>query len=288
MTGRAAGNLVFRIPPTGAVLGRAAIDFMAERFAPQLGRDPRELRFAVANVDDVYGRSVARGALDRLRERGLTMAGRFPYHLGDVDMRTLAERIAAARPDVLFVSAYLNDGIALRRALVEARVPLLASIGTSSSYCMPEFGDELGTQAVGLFASDKPTAAALNPQGLLPEARDLLDRADDAYRDRYDESMSAAALAGFSASWALFHDVMPNAAALTPEAVAEAARTTRIPRGGLPNGSGLQLAPPSAPDAGANLLAASVIWEWVRPGESAVVWPPGYATEPLRAIPLAT
>jgi hypothetical protein len=98
--------------------------------------------------------------------------------------------------------------------------------------------------------------------------------------------MSAPALAGFSAGWALFHDVMPKAPASTPEAVADAARATQIPSGGLPNGSGLQLAPPRSPDAGANLLAASVIWQWVGVNRRAVVWPPEYATQEARAIPI--
>jgi branched-chain amino acid transport system substrate-binding protein len=286
MTGRSAGDLVFRMPPTGVVLGRAAIEFMAEKYAAQLHENPHDLRFAVANVNDVYGTTVARGAVQALHARGLHLVGRFPYDANTVDMPALVDRIAAAKPDVLFVSAYMEDGVALRRQIVRAGVQLTASIGTSSSYCMPMFGQELGRDAVGLFASDKPDAGALNPQSLLPGARTLLQRASSAYRDRYGEQMSAPALAGFSAGWALFHDVMPRASGMTPEAVSSAARATRIPQGGLPNGSGLQMAPPGSPDAGANLLAASVIWEWISADRRAVVWPPEYATQPPRAIPI--
>ena len=74
-----------------------------------------------------------------------------------------AARIAASHPDVLFVSAYVNDGVALRKAFVAAHVPFVASIGTSSSYCMPEFGKRLGIDAVGLFASDKPDGTCCAP-----------------------------------------------------------------------------------------------------------------------------
>ena len=52
--------------------------------------------------------------------------------------------------------------------------------------------------------------------------------------------MSPAALAGFSAAWALFADVLPAASSLAPLDVAEAARTIRLPAGSLPNGSGLR------------------------------------------------
>ena len=118
MTGPGAGDLVFRVAPTGGVLGRAAIAFIAEELAPELDRDPSTLRFAVAYVDDVYGQSVAAGAEARSRSRA--------HRRRHVPLRLRTRRhgearrtrIAAAEPDVLFVSAYLDDAIALRREIV--------------------------------------------------------------------------------------------------------------------------------------------------------------------------
>lgn len=287
MTGTSAGELVFRVSPTGGTLGHAAVAFIADELAPVLHRRARSLRFAVANVDDVYGRSVARGAVDEIRNRGLTLTGTFPYDPYDANLKTLARAIERSAPDVLFVSAYLEDGVALRREYVRQGFDLLASIGTSSSYCHPRFGEALGEDALGLFASDKPDSASLNTEGLTREARDLLARATAAFRDRFGEEMSAPALSGFSAAWALFHDVLPRATSFGAEAVARAARGMQIPRGALPNGSGLSFGAPGTPDAGANLRAASVIWEWVGVGERAVVWPPQFATTSIRAIDIA-
>jgi branched-chain amino acid transport system substrate-binding protein len=287
MTGTSAGELVFRVSPTGGTLGHAAISFIADELAPELDRRARSLRFAVANVDDVYGRSVAQGAVDEIENRGLTLTGSFPYDPYHADLKELARAIARSGPDVLFVSAYLEDGVALRREYVRQGFDLLASIGTSSSYCHPQFGEALGEDALGLFASDKPDSGSLNTEGLTPEARDLLARASAAFRDRFDEDMSAPALSGFSAAWALFHDVFPRATSFGAEAVARAARGIEIPRGALPNGSGLSFAAPGTPDAGANLRAASVIWEWVGVGERAVVWPPQFATTSIRPIDIA-
>ena len=282
------GGLFFRVAPSGQLLGAAAVAFEARRLAPMLGRAARSLRFAVANVDDVYGSSVADGAVHEIHALGLPFVGRFPYDVHHLDAAAVIRRVAAARPDVLFVSAYVHDGIALRRQMVRQRLHLVSNIGTSSSYCMPAFGLTLGRDAVGLYASDKLDAEYVNPAGLTPAGRDLLDRARNAYEAAYHTDMSAAALAGFSAAWALFHTVMPAARDLTPEAVATAARAARIPTGGLPNGSGLAFAGPGTADPGANLRAMSVIWEWVRSGVRAVVWPPRFATspvEPLRIVP---
>jgi branched-chain amino acid transport system substrate-binding protein len=126
-------ELVFHVPPTGAVLGRAAIEFMVDQYAARLHQPAEDLRFAVTYVDDEYGRSVGRGATDTILERDLDLVGRFPYPSRGANMPALVRRIEAARPDILFVSAYVEDGVAMRRELVRAHVPLVAGIGTSSS-----------------------------------------------------------------------------------------------------------------------------------------------------------
>ncbi len=163
------GELTFRVPPTGQVLGRAAIDFIADHVAKEHHRDASTLRFAVSYVDDVYGNSVAAGAESEMAARGLHDVGNFGYDFRTVDMAKLVRKIASVKPDVLFVSAYLDDAIALRRQLVAQHVELLANIGTSSSYCMPAFGQTLGKAAVGVYASDKPSADL--DRSLRPHAR---------------------------------------------------------------------------------------------------------------------
>jgi branched-chain amino acid transport system substrate-binding protein len=153
--GAGAGESFFRIAPSGANLGRSGVSFVREQLTPLLSSKP--MRYAVTYVDDAYGRAVGLGAVDEVRAAGDVLAGVFPYDVHRFEARELVDRIAASRPDVLFVSAYLDDGIAIRRATIEAKLPLLASVGTSSSYCMPAFAAALGRGAVGLFASDNPT-----------------------------------------------------------------------------------------------------------------------------------
>jgi branched-chain amino acid transport system substrate-binding protein len=283
-----AGRNFFRMSPMGANLGRAAVDFVDAEVAPQLPAHLR-LRYAVTYVDDVYGRAVGRGAVAEVAAQGQPVVGAFSYRPGTTEFGALVSQIAAAKPDVLVVVAYVEDGIALRRATVAAKVPLLASIGTSSSYCMPEFGVPLGPQAVGLFASDKPDGDVIRADALLPAARTELAWATVQYRARWHTSMSAPALAGFANTWALLGHVLPNLgpdSTVTPAAVATTALATKLPAGSLANGSGIDLAPPGAPDAGANRAAISVIWEWVAPGRRAVVWPPAFATAKVAVLPI--
>jgi ABC-type branched-subunit amino acid transport system substrate-binding protein len=237
----------------------------------------------VTYVDDVYGRAVAGGAMAEIERRGLNLVAEIPYRLtgvsvDDIDFDAIAEQVAASDADVLMVVAYLTDGVEIRRAVLRNGVQLDAMIGTSSSYCMPEFGRILGNEAVGVFASDKPSGDVLDPSSLRPEAAAALRWARDEYLDRFGEPMSAPALTGFAGGLALFGYVLPEADSLSPSDVAAAAVATRLPLGALPNGSGLELAGAGQPGAGSNLLATSVIWEWVAPGQREVVWPPQYAT----------
>jgi branched-chain amino acid transport system substrate-binding protein len=277
--GAASSDLAFRFAPTGASLGLAAVAFVRDQLAPRMDRGP--LRFSVAYVDDVYGRSVAAGAIGEIESSRQTLAGTFPYQPTGTDFDALVGRIERAHTDVLMVVAYLDDGAELRRAVLRAELPLAATIGTSSSYCHPQFGELLGPDAVGVFASDKPDADVVEPSALTPDAASLLVRARDEYVRRHGVPMSAAALSGFSGGWALFRHVLPDSQNLSPGEVAAAARRVRLPLGALPNGSGLRFGSPGTPGAGDNALAASVIWEWVRPYTRAIVWPPAFATSDI-------
>jgi branched-chain amino acid transport system substrate-binding protein len=281
------GDLVFRVPPTGMFLGGRAISFVADRLAEFWGLQATSLRFAVTFVDDVYGRSVARGALEEIRRRGLDLVGTFGYDPLHADIGRVVRRVAAVRPDVLFVAAYVKDGIELRRQTLAQGLHLRAMLGTSSSYCMPAFGAALGAGAVGVFASDKPDEETFGGRGLSASAAALFRRAADGYRRRYGTEMSAAALAGFSAGWALFHDVLPAAGDPSASAVAAAARASDIPFGALPNGSGLRFGAEGTAAAGSNLRAASVVEQWTGPDEMSILWPARFADPSAEPIPLS-
>jgi branched-chain amino acid transport system substrate-binding protein len=281
--GAAPGSRFFRAVGAGESLGQAAVEFIRDRRLS--GAEGREARYSVTYVDDSYGRAVAFGARDEIEGSGLTLAGVFPYRLDDVDYLRLADDVRRARTDVLVVVAYLVDGVNLRRALVSENVPLLATIGTSSSYCHPEFGRLLGEDALGLFASDKPDAGYVDASKLAPAAGRALRWARTEYRRRYDDEMSSAALSGFGSAWGLFHHVLPSARDLSSDGIADAARGLRLPVGSLPSGSGLRFGPPGDERAGQNVNAVSVIWEWVSVNTRAIVWPPSFATSPI--VPIA-
>ena len=273
----------FRVAPTGSSLGGAAIAFMDKRYAPAVHKLGQTLRYAIANVNDIYGRSVADGARREIRKLHLPFAGQFEYNPSHPHYSRLIRELRRARPDILFVSAYIADGVGLRRAIVRHHLHLVGNIGSSSSYCMPAFGARLGQKAVGVFASDKPDAEYMAPGGLVPAARELLAKANTQYEARYHIEMSAAALAGFSGAWALLHFVLPRAQTFDPAGIASAARSLDLPKGTLPNGSGIKFGD-TPQTASENIHASSVIWEWVGVDKRAVVWPHRFATQKMQVL----
>ena len=279
-------DLVFRFPPSGGSLGTAAVKFSNDLLLPKLHHAPANTKFGVLYVNDVYGQAVSDGMIQELKALHLPLAGTFPYDLQTVNYPDLVHRIKAAGVQDLLVVAYLDDGVALRKEMVKQKVPLVASIGTSSSYCMPGFGKMLDESAVGLYASDKPDGDVLDPARLTPDAAAALIWARMTFKERYHVGMTAAALTGFSGTYALLKDVLPAARSMTPKAISAAARAADVPMGSLPNGSGLQFAKQDTVNAGDNLRAASVIWEWIKEYTRAVVWPPQFATSQILALPI--
>ncbi|MGH2441749.1 MAG: ABC transporter substrate-binding protein [Chloroflexota bacterium] len=276
---------VFRTVTTGNSLGRAAARYAATVVAPRLRLTPRALRTAVVYVNDPYGSSVGRAMEAEARTLGFRLMGVLPYDPYHVHMRTLVSRLKAMRPDIVLVTGYVQDAVAFRKETLRQHLHPAAMIGTSSAFCMHAFGNTLGARALGLFASDKPDAS-FSSKALLPPARVLRSRAEVAFRKAYHASMTAPAVAGFVAGWVLFHDVLWRTTSAEPAAIRTAALSLNLPFGSEINGAGVRFAPPGAPDAGQNLRAISVIWQWQRPGHEVVVYPPAYATAKPRWVPL--
>ena len=123
--------------------------------------------------------------------------------------------VAAARPDVLILASYITDGVSFRRAMLAAHLQVGALIGSTMAECGPDFGLELGADAVGVFASDRPTQG-FNPNVLSADARATYERFSRAWWQATGAAPTEEGLAGFTRGWALFHDVLPAGGGLTP------------------------------------------------------------------------
>ncbi|HEY7827998.1 MAG TPA: ABC transporter substrate-binding protein, partial [Candidatus Limnocylindrales bacterium] len=322
LTGRGL-PLVFRVGASGTNLGDNSATFATSELAPRLGTTAADLRLAIVAANDAYPQSVASAAAATARASGVQLVDQQTYNLSYPNWPRVMAELAAAKPAVVILASDIADGVAFRQAMLSSGLKVKALIGSTMAECTPDFAGELGADAIGIFASDRPTGG-FQPGVLDPTARALYDRLATAWAsdnpaaapaDSYSGGSNGAgdganagasvivgpigedstlagpteeALSGFSAAWVLFHDVLPVAArtALEPASIALAARGLDLPTGSLPNGAGVRFS--EAPGSlGQNLRAAAVIWQWQAVQQFAYVWPPTYATAPIKFVPLS-
>lgn len=262
-------HYVFRTVATGSSLGRMAVTFSHDVLMSRYGLvAPRAV---IVRVNDIYGRSVGGGEQDLARTKGINVVDVIEYNPNAYDANVIAARLAADRPDFLWDVSYLDDGVAIWKAILANHMTLKGAIGTSSAFCMPAFGERLGSDAIGVYAADKPdsevASAALSPAGLK-----LLTEAKAAYGG----PMQIPAVAGFVGGWTLFHDVLPNAS-WSAGSIRAAALQVDVPVGDSINGGGVKFAGPGALDQGQNTRAAAVVGQWQAVGVMRIVYPAAYA-----------
>jgi branched-chain amino acid transport system substrate-binding protein len=270
---------VFRTVATGSTLGRMAARFTAEVLMPKLALTPAATRVAIVHTNDFYGRSVAAGEAAQAAAAGIGSVTSIEYNPNSLDPSAVVDQVAAARPDFLWDVSYLDDGIAVWKAVLAYRLPLKAAIGTSSAFCLPQFQERMGSQALGVYAADKPDQV-IAPDALTPAARTLLASAVAQFAaDNHGQAMEIPGVAGFVGGWTLFHEVLAKLTGpVTSESIRAVAVRVDVPVGGEINGAGVQFAPPGAADAGQNLRAAAVVGQWQAGGVMRILYPSAYAT----------
>jgi branched-chain amino acid transport system substrate-binding protein len=268
---------VFRTVATGSSLGRMAVTFTHDVLLPHMKLSGG--RAVVVRVNDIYGRSVGGGEETLARTMGTQVVDVIEYNPNAYDPDVIAARLAADRADFLWDVSYIDDGVAIWQAVLRHHVVLKAAIGTSSAFCMPEFGQRLGSGSVGVYAADKPDAS-ISIAALSPAGQALLAKARSVYgRDNNGDTMDIPAVAGFVGGWTLFHDVIASlSGSITSETVRTAALKVDVRTGDSINGGGVKFGPDGALDEGQNTRAAAVIGQWQAAGVMRVVFPPTYAT----------
>jgi branched-chain amino acid transport system substrate-binding protein len=322
LTGRGLA-LVFRVGASGTNLGDNSATFATSQLAPRLGTTAAGLRLAIVAANDAYPQSVASAAAATARASGAQLVDQQTYNLSYPNWPRVMAELAAAKPAVVILASDIADGVGFRQAMLSSGLKVQALIGSTMAECTPDFAGELGADAIGIFASDRPTGG-FQPGALDPAARALYDRLATAWAsdnpaaapaDSYaggnegagnganagaavivgpigEDSAQAGpteeALSGFSAAWVLFHEVLPVAARTTlePASIAAAARGLDLPTGSLPNGAGVRFSEMTG-SLGQNLRAAAVIWQWQAVQQFAYVWPPTYATAAIKFVPLS-
>ena len=93
-----------------------AAEFTGHYLAP--GQHVRSPTAAIVQVNDIYGASVAGGETEQAKSFGVRIVDRIKYDPRAFDPFAIARRLVGDQPDYLWDVSYLDDGVALWRAVL--------------------------------------------------------------------------------------------------------------------------------------------------------------------------
>jgi branched-chain amino acid transport system substrate-binding protein len=263
--------------------GGGASTFAAQYLAPKLGIDPKELKVGIAWEDGTYGSSVGKGITSFAEKNGLKIVANEGYSAKSTDLSPVILKLKASNPDVLLVAGIGSDAVLFWKQVRDLDLNVKAVVATSGGWGVPNFAQNLGASANGVFSSDFPTD--VNPKALTKEAADLQKEFVERFVKVKGSRPTGNAYLAFAGSMVLFEHVLPKAPSLEPDKVKEAAMELDLPDGSMANGCGVKFIPHDQEDGGRNARSFAVVLQW-QDGKVEVVWPDKFSNKEPMMVPL--
>jgi branched-chain amino acid transport system substrate-binding protein len=277
----------FQVGPAAYRYSQAAVDFVIDELTKKLSKPLADLRIGLLWENRAFGKSVGDGVRAYAVTKGIKLVYDEGYDQFATDMTPIVQKLKDVKPDVLIAISFPNDAILFQRKAKELDFNVGALVGVSAGYSNPDLRDSIGDMVNGIFVSD--FAAKVNPKALLPATVPIAEEFFKRYDDKLHRPPAGHASSSFSATWALFTEVLPKSKTLEPTELREIALRLDLPNGALANGSGIKFTnndwPTDPKDAGQNLRASIGVWQWQKSGNNQV-FPGNLATAEPVMIPL--
>jgi branched-chain amino acid transport system substrate-binding protein len=277
----------FQVGPAAYRYSQAAVDLTIDELTKKLGKSLPDLRIALLWENRAFGKSVGDGVRAYAQAKGIKLVYDEGYDQFLTDMTPIVQKLKDVKPDVLLAISFPNDAILFQRKAKELDFNVGAMVGVSAGYSNPDLRDSIGDMVNGIFVSD--FAAKVNPKALQPDTVKIADEFFKRYDEKLKRPPAGHASSSFSATWALFTEVLPKAKTLEPAELREIALKLDLPNGSLANGSGIKFTnndwPTDPKDAGQNLRASIGVWQWQKTGNNQV-FPTNLATHDPVMVPL--
>ncbi|HVZ17418.1 MAG TPA: penicillin-binding protein activator [Terriglobales bacterium] len=141
-----AGDFIFRVWPSD--------DFEASVVADYMQKKPYR-KIAVLLVNNDYGQAMLRSITSRVKAFGGTITAAETFQQNTTDLRTQIVKLAASKPEVVFLVSYPKDSILFLRQYEELGIHI--PIVSTSSFDDPQILKDQGRTAEGaVFSSPLP------------------------------------------------------------------------------------------------------------------------------------
>jgi len=205
---------IFAVLSTSDQYLTSAIELAAEK-AGDLGKQPNEIKVAMAFENDPFSQDVRAGVMDDVKEHGMQIVidDELPKELND--MAATLTKVKALKPDILVVSGHSKGAATAVRQIGEMRVdvPIVAMTHCDSAQVAEKFG-----------AAAEYTLCAQQWDATLTYSDDLFGSAADfaaLFEEVYDYAPPYQA-AESAAAVMVFADAFERAGTLDVEAVRDA------------------------------------------------------------------
>jgi branched-chain amino acid transport system substrate-binding protein len=139
-------NYVFRLNPPVSEYSAAAESFLNEVAKPKAA--------AILFENTLFGTSGSKEFEQSCKQLGIQVALKEGYESGAVDFKPLLIKVKNANPDLIYMISYIMDASLLMRQSMELDINPKLFIGGAAGFTLPEFLQNAGKAAEGVFSAD--------------------------------------------------------------------------------------------------------------------------------------
>ena len=201
-------NYVFRLNPPVSEYSAAAESFLKEVAKPKAA--------AILFENTLFGTSGSKEFEKSCKDLGIQVALKEGYESGAVDFKPLLIKVKNANPDLIYMISYVMDASLLMRQSMELDINPKLFIGGAAGFTLPEFLQNTGKGAEGVFSADLwvPTLP-------YPGAMDYYNN----YKKLYGKDTEYHGAEAYAAMYVIA-DVLKRAKSFFPEEIRQALATT--------------------------------------------------------------
>ena len=201
-------NYIFRLNPPVSEYADAADKFYKEIAKPKTA--------AILYENTLFGTSGSKDFEKSCKAAGIQILIKEGYEHGAIDFKPLLIKVKNAKPDLIYMISYVMDASLLMRQAMELDINPRLFVGGGAGFTLPEFYQNTGKTAEGVFSADLWIPTLPNPGAKEYYAN---------YKKMYGKETEYHGAEAYSAMYVIA-DVLKRAKSFSPEDIRQALAAT--------------------------------------------------------------
>jgi branched-chain amino acid transport system substrate-binding protein len=262
----------FFFGPPAMGYGHNSAQSLVDVIAPALNVAPKDLRVAAVYQGTEWGKSSTGEAfVPKAKELGLNVVLDEAYDPNTLDYTPLVQKIKMARPDVIALQNYVDDGFRFYESARRNGLNPKVWFSQGSVFVeVPDSQEKFGSDMNYFVATNQVPGGNINNLAAHVQAqyRDFLKR----YEQKYKQAMASEASIVFTAAIVLFEHILPAGGSEDPDKLAAAAHEISLPYSMTARPAGLKFSSATDNLANQNVRASTMVRQLFN-GKFYAVWP---------------